>query len=417
VSDWTSSKDLVAQVRKHWDSGRLLADQLDAEGTLFPLNLRLKKPASRDLTDRFEAVRAWVGELIEHSRERRGHGYEIEWRTINHRTLGRNRLPRNIVVPSAEDALRLIGKTRQAQRFDELAADLLGEFPGLRGWLMRRPLEALRRADEWPRLKAILRHFCRHPRPGVYLRQLDIAGVDTKFIQTRRGLVGELLDQVLPEDAIDAAAAGARNFNRRYGLAGRPVLVRFRILDRSLALRGLTDICAPVEEFTPLDLPVEDVFITENEINGLAFPDHPRSMVIFGLGYGLERLAGIDWLARSRCWYWGDIDTHGFAILNRLRHYLPEARSFLMDRATLDAHRELWGREPEDRRFRGELDRLDQAEQGLYQALRDDLLASRVRLEQEHVRFAWLENFLNRIRQDSRGGSNDATGVRGRVES
>jgi hypothetical protein len=404
VSDWTTSKDLTARIRKYWDSGRLLADRLDdGASPLFPLELSLRKPASRDLAERFEAVRAWVGELVEHAREQRGFGYEIQWRSLNHRTLGRNRLPKAVVVPSADDALRLTGKTRQAQRFDELAAELLDEFPALRGWLERRPLEALKRADEWPRLVAILRYFRDHPRPGVYLRQLDIPGVDTKFIQARRGLVGELLEQVLPDEAINAAARGARQFNQRFGLASRPVLVRFRILDPALALQGLTDLSVPAEEFARLNLPVEEVFITENEINGLAFPDHPRAIVIFGLGYGLERLAGIDWLARSRCWYWGDIDTHGFAILNRLRHYLPGARSFLMDRATLDAHRDLWGREPEDRRFRGELDRLDEAEQTLYRTLRDNLLTSRLRLEQEHVRFAWLERFLDRIRQAAAG--------------
>ncbi|MDZ7788932.1 MAG: DUF3322 domain-containing protein [Xanthomonadales bacterium] len=405
MTNWTSSKDLINRIRKLWDSGRLLADRLDdGDNPLFPLKLSLRKPTSRDLTDRFESVRAWVGELTEHASEQRGFGYEIEWRTVNHRTLGRNQLPGAVVVPGADDALRLIGKTRQAQRFDELAAELLGEFPELRGWLMRRPLESLKRFDEWPQLLAILRYFREHPRPGVYLRQLDIPGVDTKFIQTRRGLVGELLDHVLTEDAIDIEARGARNFNRRYGLASRPVLVRFRILDPALALSGLSDLSVPAEEFARLDLPIDEVFITENEINGLAFPAHPRAIVIFGLGYGLERLAGIDWLARSRCWYWGDIDTHGFAILNRLRHYLPEARSFLMDRATLDAHRELWGREPEDRRFCGELSRLDEAERNLYQALRDDLLASRLRLEQEHVRFAWLARFLDRVRKNSPEG-------------
>ena len=395
--NWTRPKDLVAQLRKHWESGRLLAERLEGEASLFPLKLRLRKATSRDLTDHFDAVREWVGELIEHSRDKRGHGYEIQWRTINHRTRGSNDLPRAIVIPSANDALRLIGRTREAQHFDQLAAELLAAFPALRDWLARRPLEALKRADEWPCLLAVLGHFHDHPRPGLYLRQLDIPGVDTKFIQTRRGLIGELLDAVLPDEAMDASASGVRGFNRRYGLASRPVLVRFRILDPELALHGLTDLSVPAEEFAALNLPVQDVFITENEINGLAFPPHPRAIVVFGLGYGLERLAGIAWLAQARCWYWGDIDTHGFAILNRLRHHLPEARSFLMDRATLDAHRQLWGQEPEDRRFRGSLSRLDEPEQALYQALRDDVLAPRLRLEQEHVRFAWLERFLARL--------------------
>ena len=391
---WSRPQDFVAQLRKLWDSGRLLADRLDGEQALFPFPLRLRKAGSRDLSDHFDAVRDWVAELIEHSRDRRGYGYSIEWREVNHRTRGANRLPKAIVVPSAEDALRLIGKTAPARRFDQLATALLAEFPALCAWLARRPLEALNRADEWPRLSAILRHFLASPRPGVYLRQLDIPGVDTKFIETRRGLIGELLDAVLPASAIDPAAVGAAAFNRRYGLASRPVMVRFRILDPALALRGVTDLSVPVEEFAQLELSVEQVFITENEINGLAFPNHPRSMVVFGLGYGLDRLANIDWLAAARCWYWGDIDTHGFAILNRLRAYLPAVRSFLMDRATLDAHREMWGREPEDRRFRGALGRLEEPEQALYQALRDDVLSPCLRLEQERIRYLWLEEFL-----------------------
>ncbi len=395
---WTRPPDLIAQLRRHWDSGRLLAERPNGESSLFPLQLRLRKAGSRDLTERFDAVRVWVAELIEHSRERRAHGYEIEWRSIQHRTRGQNRLPRAVIVPSAEDALSLIGKTAQARRFDQLSVALLAEFPGLRDWLVRRPLEALKRADEWPRLLAILRYFRAHPRPGRYLRQLDIAGVDTKFIETRRGLLSELLDAVLPSEAIDPSAGGAAGFNRRYGLASRPVAVRFRILDPALALRGLTDLAVPAEEFAALALDVEQIFITENEINGLAFPPHPRAIVVFGLGYGLDRLAGVDWMARARCWYWGDIDTHGFAILNRLRAHLPEVRSFLMDRATLDAHRELWGQEPEERRFRGELSWLEEPEQALYQALRDDALAPRLRLEQERIRYAWLAAFLEKLK-------------------
>lgn len=398
VGSWTSPDELVTQVRQCWISGRLLASRLDIEGSMFPLKLRLRKAGSRDLTDHFDAVRHWVAQLIEHSRECRGFGYQIEWRTLEHRTRGSNRLPRAIVVPSAEDALSLIGKTAQARRFDQLSTELLAEFPSLRNWLVRRPLEALKRADEWPRLLAILRYFRAHPRPGRYLRQLDIAGVDTKFIETRRGLLSELLDAVLPSEAIDPSASGAAGFNRRYGLASRPVVVRFRILDPALGLRGLTDLAVPAEEFAALTLDVEQVFITENEINGLAFPPHPCAIVVFGLGYGLDRLAGVDWMARARSWYWGDIDTHGFAILNRLRAHLPEVRSFLMDRATLDAHRELWGQEPEERRFRGELSRLDEPEQALYQALRDDVLTPCLRLEQERIRYAWLAAFLEKLK-------------------
>ena len=117
-------------------------------------------------------------------------------------------------------------------------------------------------------------------------------------------------------------------------------------------------------------------------------------MVVFGLGYGLERLAEVDWLRRVAVHYWGDIDTHGFGILNRLRANLPEARSFLMDRATLQAHRALWGREPADRRYTGDTSRLKRDEYALFEDLLADRDGERVRLEQERIGYGWLEAAL-----------------------
>jgi hypothetical protein len=40
--------------------------------------------------------------------------------------------------------------------------------------------------------------------------------------------------------------------------------------------------------------------------------------------------------------YWGDLDTHGFAILNQLCAWLPQTRSLLTDRDTPMAHRIRW---------------------------------------------------------------------------
>jgi hypothetical protein len=48
-------------------------------------------------------------------------------------------------------------------------------------------------------------------------------------------------------------------------------------------------------------------------------------------GYGFDNLAAALWLQQKDIYYWGDIDTHGFAILNQLRGFFPHAVSFLMD--------------------------------------------------------------------------------------
>jgi hypothetical protein len=317
----------------------------------------------------------------------------MEWREVNHRLLGRNRVPARVVVPGESEALELIGKADDAARFRSLAAATLEKLPELGAWLAHRPVTALQYAADWERILAVLVWFREHPRCGLYLRQLDIAGVDTKFIEGHKPLLAELLDIVLAPEALgDAGAAGPRNFEARYGLASKPSQVRFRILDRRLAIQGLTDLAVPAQEFASLDLPVERVFITENEINGLAFPSVPDSLAIFGLGYGLDRLYEVRWLHRRALHYWGDIDTYGFHILDRLRALFPAAQSFLMDRETLLEHGALWVRESNP--YDGELLRLTSAERALYDDLRCDRLGEHVRLEQERIPYGWVQRAL-----------------------
>jgi hypothetical protein len=136
------------------------------------------------------------------------------------------------------------------------------------------------------------------------------------------------------------------------------------------------------------------VFITENEVNYLAFPARTRAAVIMGGGYGFSQLAGTAWLRGPRLRYWGDLDTHGFAILDQFRSVFPEAESFLMDRATLLGHRELWTTEPAP--THAELGRLSPEEASLYDDLRSDRLSASLRLEQERLRFSWVEAALAR---------------------
>ena len=150
----------------------------------------------------------------------------------------------------------------------------------------------------------------------------------------------------------------------------------------------------PAAELAALRPAVERVFITENEINGLAFPDVTSSLVIFGLGFGLARLAQVPWLNDVAVHYWGDVDTHGFSMLDRLRAALPHARSLLMDRATVMAHRPLWGQERDNERHVAPLARLAPDEAALYDDLVTNRLADRLRLEQERISFGWLQRAL-----------------------
>ncbi|MDN5871173.1 MAG: DUF3322 domain-containing protein [Nitrococcus sp.] len=389
---WTTPAELRRQVARLWERGDILRARITGE-PLFPVRLRLRRPSSREVADRFGEVGDWIRHLQAGSDKPRG-GYVIEWREINHRVHGANSVPDSVTIPSERDALALIGRTAHAERFQVLAAATRARFPQLEAWLARRPLTVLDHAQEWSAVLAVLSWFAAHPRPGLYMRQLDIPSVDTKFIEGHRKLLAELLDLVLADEAIEREASGAKNFERRYGLRAKPALIRCRMLDRCLDLNGLNDLSVPPEQLGRLCLPVRRVFITENEINGLAFPDVPASLVIFGLGYSLHRLGEIRWLGDVSLHYWGDIDTHGFAILDRLRNSFPRTRSFLMDRATLEQHRHLWVKEPRESRFEGRLSRLTEPEQALFEDLKLDRLGECVRLEQERVAYGRLEQVL-----------------------
>ncbi|WP_020657015.1 Wadjet anti-phage system protein JetD domain-containing protein [Massilia niastensis] len=392
---WSTPADVVAGVQRLWDQGKLLSIRLGGD-TLFPIELRLRQPSVVEMGNQFDAVRRWIVALEAGSRANQGVGYTLAWREINHRQLGRNKVPFAAVIETDADALRLIGRAADARRFDQLAQATLDAFPQLRSWVSAYPLRLLEHADGWGRILAILAWFLAHPRPAVYVRQLDIEGVDTKFIETRKALLSELLDQVLPAAALCAEMVGARQFEMRYGLLVKPPLIRFRMLDPAHYINGLSDLTVPVSQFAAMRCATERVFITENEVNLLAFPDVASSMVVFGGGYGIERVAQVDWLRAKEVLYWGDIDTHGFAILDRLRASLPQTRSLLMDAATLHAHRRLWGSEEIDKRYAGDLARLTGDEYRLFQDLRDDAYGERVRMEQERIAYAWVLDAIER---------------------
>jgi hypothetical protein len=340
--------------------------------------------------NRYDEVRQWIRALEDGGAA----GFRLEWEEIRHRQLGANRVPCAAVLDTEEAALAFIGKTTEARRFAKLCDDTLTRFPSLEGWLRDCPMIALAHHQEWAAVLAVLAWFKAHPRSGRYLRQVDAVGVHTKFIETRRGLLSELLDRIIPEGAVDPTAVGGSQFEARYGLRAKPALVRLRVLDARLAVGGLLDVCAPLDQVAALPLQPAHVFVTENDVNALAFPDVEGGVLLFGGGYGLERLANIPWMASAPVTYWGDLDTHGFAILDRLRGAIPNVRSFLMDRETLLSHRPLWTQEPEDKRHLAPLHRLTPDERALFDDLRGDRLGDRVRLEQERIGFGAVEEEL-----------------------
>ncbi len=324
----------------------------------------------------------------------------MRWTDRRWPLLGTQRLPEALTLPDPEAVAALIGQAEQWQRARRRYLGILEIWPALAAVLPRH-LEVL---TGWPdqeleQLTELLRWLLDHPRSDLYIRQLPVAGMDSKWLEGRQKVVKDWLGAIAGEGSTDDLYALT-------GLRRLPVMLRMRVLDPGLRQRigGLGDIQAPVAELAALELPVEQVLIVENLQTGLALEDLPGTVAFMGQGYAVEPFGEIPWLGSLPCYDWGDLDTHGVAILDRLRQYLPQARSLLMDEETLLAHRELWSHELSPAYGR-ELPKLDAAESALYQTLCTGRWGPGVRLEQERIPWGYVMDRLSELPRSGHWGA------------
>jgi len=394
TAGWTTPTDVVNRLRKRWDRGEFLrawAQDLPFETVCVPI----RGPSTAELSTRFDDARSWVAlwAAVQNA------GVRVNTRSAGQRTIGANAVPSRVEIDSYDALWRLLAVTAEVRRFAELRAATESELADLVRFMNFSPMTVLTYAEEWLKLVRTVGWVASTPfRQRTYLREVPVAGVDTKFIERRRGILSELIDQVLPTEQIDRTYP-ASHFERRYGFAAKPTLVRLRSLDpRSPLLPGISELTVRAAEFSALAPDVATVYIVENEVTYLAFPNASDAVVLWGSGFAISGFASLPWLRDRRVVYWGDIDTHGFVALDRLRGVVPHARSLLMDRETLLAHAEQWTREPTPTTVL--LRHLTEPERELYRELVDGVHGDRIRLEQERVSYPVIEIAADALRGD-----------------
>lgn len=384
---WTEPADVLDSLRRRWTRGDLLGRHARGEAWE-PVCLPLRGPTPTELAVDLGAAQEWA------SRWRAAHPRHLRVQTtkVGGRVVGANEVPCRVWIDTPQGLWAVLGVTAQVRAFDELAQLTSGQVPGLEPWVGAHPMRVLEKADLWPRALAVVAWVAAHGEAPIYLRQVDVPGVDTKFLETNRVLLSELLEEVLPAQRINSSAPRT-DLVARFGFRRKPDYVRLRTLDPTRLLPGgFHEVTARGNDVAVLSPVTARVLVIENEITYLALPDTADTTAVLGSGYGLSRLASIGWLHDVELLYWGDIDTHGFAILDGLRAHFPQAKSILMDRSTLLSHESHWGREPAQNRTT--LSRLTDVEQNLYDALIADTFGPAVRLEQERIAFGLIPRAL-----------------------
>ena len=338
------------------------------------IEINLDIPTEKEAIHLQNDVQTWIAAW----RNRHGNG-TLVWAERCWRILGTQSVPEKLILNKPEDAASWIGKTDEWSCAVTRYKTLTEKWPALTDILTRHySFLAGCNETDYSYLVEMLTWINANPNSNLYPRQIPVSGICSKWPEHNKKIVGELA----------AIINGVNNtdFFKACGLKSPPQLIRIRILDQQLRNKtgGLCDISIPLEEAAGLVIKPATVFIVENLQTGLAFGDLPGSVVIMGLGYGVDVLEKLSWLHNARCFYWGDIDTHGFAILNRARKYLPALESIIMDETTLLNHRQLCVEEKKQHTS-DELPLLTNNEQKTFDSLKNNVWGQNIRLEQERV--------------------------------
>ncbi|MEO5975524.1 MAG: Wadjet anti-phage system protein JetD domain-containing protein [Chryseolinea sp.] len=335
----------------------------------------------------FDKMQQEISSLRKHSKENVGYGYTVTWTESNNRKIGRNLFPTSISIDSQEDYLKLLKKENEFKRFKKWSLTILAEFPELKEWISRNPEDVMRYSNDWTNILKVCTYFKANPKPDVYVRQLPIE-VHTKFVEEQEALIASLLDFIIT----DHINRSEKNFLQRHNLRYDEPLIRVRFLDPEKQFNGQPDISIPISRFRMLDIDFRRILIAENKMNFLTLPELNDTIAIWsGGGFYVRYLADVSWIYEKQIYYWGDLDTHGFHILNQVRGYYKQTKSMMMDQETLNKFKSQWGSGSPTNNM--QLDFLTNEELELYAHLK----TNNIRLEQEKVAYDYAVEYLSKF--------------------
>ena len=365
------------------------------------IKISIKGPKARDIKENYQKALDFAQVWL------KTRDLQVETTVITTKLMGSQTMPKAVIFEDNSAFALFIGKSRAYEKALYLLSLIVENYPRLILFAYKKAKTFLNYLDEMERLLSVVSYVKNHKRPGIYLRELDLPCIDTKFIEHHQGILGELLDEVLEREAIDEHYGKGSDFARRYGFLDKPGQVRFRLLDPSLRLPFIDcaypDVTLDEKSFAALKIEVKNVIVVENEISFLSLKACNQTMAIFGAGYGFRALKKASWLKSKKLIYWGDLDTHGLAILREFRLNMAPCpvTSIFMDYATLERYKVSCVEEPKPR-LEAALSDLTEEEALAYRALYEKKFVlecpiKHLRLEQEMIPWKDVELKLKEL--------------------
>ncbi len=358
---------------------------------LFPMYIPFTKIKS---TEDWAVLNSWLTSLQSLTEK-----YGLILTTVEKKMnkFGKNDYPQSLSIDSKNVFIQFIGKEGEVDLFLKNLSIINAKLPQIKEWLKLKNnvKELFNTTNDWLIIIQICQYFLENPRPNIYLRQILIENMSTKFIETNSTILISLLDFLIPNDIKDTKAT---KFEKRYYLETEEPLLRIMFLDVKIRLLPeLSNIGITLSEVNNVTINCKKVLIVENKTNFLMFnnlPELPETIIIWGKGFAVTELKKIKWLEQKELFYWGDLDAHGLQILNTFREYFPKAKSVMMDTPTFEQFKD--GNVIQSVRSTAKQEsllRLDANEKLLFEYLNKH----NYRLEQEKIDMKYVINVIKSI--------------------
>ncbi len=308
MRDWgLLPEDVRALLRqREWDNPRHLRDRLLGVRA-FPIRQSLKPPtgaqALQDLPHFHHYLQAWRDWPQPDG---------VVWAARHYRQLGEQPIPVTLELPSIQSLIESLGPEAMARsrQWEIRMAPLVAFDPRVYPVLVRHLSAVEHMAPDDAGLMASL---LPQLRPGLgqghYLRALPLSGVDTKFVETYRHLITDLLDALHAGDI--TARGGLLPWldcceNPKGWLWVRPLCAQAQA-----QLGGMPLLQLPYHVLQSYALPSERLLVVENLQAGLGLPALPHTIAVFGGGRNTTWMDAA-WLKQKHIAYWGGLGYLGF---------------------------------------------------------------------------------------------------------
>lgn len=293
-----------------WKAEQILKPALseknaNTQNNFFPLVIKGSKgSASKDLVSRMNEVAPLIAESKQKNKKHMG--YALNFEQINTRTNGIQTVIKDIFFETESDFLYFTKKENATQNFLSAIKILNSELQLEKQqnstvkinfnseWIHSHHSDLCdSHSDEtnfWHSVCLCVNYLFRNTSSNLYLRQLPVK-VHTKFIENNKSLIQSLLVVSEPTASNSIEENKKTSFESKYGIKEKPVLVRFRSLDKKILLNvndlQVSEMLLPLCDFESFDKAnifskIKRIFIIENEMVYLSFPEVADSICIWG---------------------------------------------------------------------------------------------------------------------------------------